>query len=205
MISLRLSIIVLAGLVVAVVAAGLYLLSPAPRPAAPGAEMAVAPGFSLGGSFDLVDHTGRTVTQEDFAGDYLLIYFGYTYCPDVCPTELGTMLAAVDLLGDKGRRVRPILITVDPARDTANALAQYVSLFDPRLVGLTGSEQQIATVTKAYRVFYAKAETGKHDDYLMDHSAFIYLMGPDGDFRAMFRHGAAPEPLAEALSRHIKG
>ncbi len=192
MISLRLPIVILT---VVVVATGLHLLRPA----------ATAPGFSLGGPFALVDHTGRTVTDKDLAEWYLLIFFGYTYCREICPTELGTMLAALDLLGDAGRDIRPILITVDPERDTSEALSQYVSLLDPRLVGLTGSAEQIAKVASAYRVLYAKVKMGYDDDYLMDHSAFIYLMGPEGDFRAMFRRGSTPERLAAAISRHIKG
>jgi len=160
---------------------------------------------SVGGPFTLVDTTGTTVTEQSFRGKWMLVYFGYTFCPDVCPTELQTIATALDALGPSADKVAPIFITVDPERDTVPALAEYVKLFDTRLVGLTGSEAQITAATRAYRVYYAKANAKDSSSYLMDHSSFIYLMGPDGTFRALFRQGIAPEELAAALRTRIAG
>jgi protein SCO1/2 len=162
-------------------------------------------GMVLGGPFSLVDHTGRAVTEADFAGRFLLVYFGFTYCPDVCPTELGTIAAALDALEDQGARVTPVLITVDPERDTPEALADYVSRFHPRMVGLTGTPQQIAAVARAYRVFYAKVNRPEMTQYLVDHSSFIYLVGPDARVRALFRPEMAPEAIAQAIRGQLRG
>jgi len=162
-------------------------------------------GMVLGGPFSLVDHTGRAVTEADFAGRFLLVYFGFTYCPDVCPTELGTIAAALDALEEQGARVTPVLITVDPERDTPEALADYVSRFHPRMVGLTGTPQQIAAVARAYRVFYAKVNRPEMTQYLVDHSSFIYLVGPDARVRALFRPEMAPEAIAQAVRGQLRG
>jgi len=143
------------------------------------------------------------VTEATFHGRWMLVYFGFTYCPDVCPTELQTMSSALDRLGPQARQVVPIFITVDPERDTPAALAEYVKLFDERMVGLTGSKEQIAAAAKAYRVYYARAKANGTTDYLMDHSSFIYLIGPDGGFRALFRHGIAAQEMAESLKSRL--
>ena len=162
-------------------------------------------GLTLGGPFTLVDETGSTVTERDFADGWMLIYFGFTYCPDICPTELGTMAAALDALGAAGERVVPILITIDPQRDTPAALADYVSRFHPRMRGLTGTPEQIADVARRYRVYYAKARRADAGDYLMDHSSFIYLVGPDGRVRTLFRPDTAPEAMAAAIGAQLRG
>ena len=161
----------------------------------------------IGGSFTLTDQDGRTVTDADYRGKYLLVYFGYTYCPDVCPTELGAMARAVDLLGVQGEKVQPLLISVDPERDTVAHLKEYVPLFHPRLVGLTGTPEQVKAVAKAYRVYYAKAplKDGRPDEYLMDHSSFIYLMGPDGRFLGVYPAGTTADRLAQDLGTRIAG
>jgi protein SCO1/2 len=166
-----------------------------------------ATAASIGGPFTLTDHTGRTVTEQDLLGRYSLIYFGYSYCPDVCPTELGAMARAIDLLGPQADKVQPILITIDPERDTVSHLSEYVALFHPRLVGLTGTPEQIATAVKAYRVYAAKRPTegGKSLDYLMDHSGFLYLMGPDGKFLRVFPAGTPGEDLAQDLRERLAG
>ncbi len=187
------------GLVVAAIGFGVF---PMPRFGSGGDSPAglVKSAFKVGGPFTLVDHTGKTVTDADFRGRYLLIYFGYTYCPDVCPTTLQTMTQALDLLGEKAERVQPLFITVDPERDTADVLADYVTAFHPRLIGLTGAADQIARAAKAYGVYYAKAEPSEPDaPYLMDHSSFVYLMGPDGRYLTVFPHGTAPEDMAKTL------
>ena len=175
----------------------------APAPSSGGVQL--PQGMVLGGPFSLVDHTGRAVTEADFAGRFLLVYFGFTYCPDVCPTELGTIAAALDALEEQGARVTPVLITVDPERDTPEALADYVSRFHPRMVGLTGTAQQVAAVARAYRVFYAKVNRPEMTQYLVDHSSFIYLVGPDARVRALFRPEMTPEAIAQAVRGQLRG
>lgn len=165
----------------------------------------IAQGVSIGGPFSLVDQNGQAVTDRDFAGRALLIYFGYTYCPDVCPTELGIVAAALDAMGPAGERVTPIFITVDPDRDTPAALADYVSRFHPRMIGLTGSAEQVAQAARAYRVYYAKVHPRDSTDYLMDHSSFIYLVGPDGRVKSLFRPETSPEAIAAAATAQLGG
>ena len=174
-----------------------------PTPAAGGLQLPM--GLSLGGAFTLTDQTGRDVTERDFAGRFLLVYFGFTYCPDVCPTELGTMAAAIDAMGAQGASVTPVLITVDPERDTPAHLADYVSRFHPRMIGLTGTTQQIAQVARAYRVYYARVRPRDAGDYLMDHSSFTYLVGPDGRVRQLFRPEMPPEAMAAAILAQLRG
>jgi cytochrome oxidase Cu insertion factor (SCO1/SenC/PrrC family) len=173
-----------------------------PAPSAGGIQL--AQGVALGGPFTLVDHTGREVTERDFAGRAVLLYFGYTYCPDVCPTELGTIAAALDAMGPAGDRVTPVFITIDPERDTQAALADYVSRFHPRMVGLTGTTAQIAQAARAYRVYYAKVRPREMGDYLMDHSSFIYFLGPDGRVRSLFRPETTPEAIAAAVAAQLR-
>lgn len=165
--------------------------------------IAVPGGVTLGGPFALVNTAGETVTDASFRGRWMLVYFGYTFCPDVCPTELQTMSAALDLLGPLAERIVPVFITVDPERDTPATLAEYVKLFDARLVGLTGSKDQVAAAAKSYRVYFARAKSKDSSDYLMDHSSFLYLVGPDGGFRALFKQGMGPPELAEALKARV--
>lgn len=175
-------------------------------PEAPSAGGVQLPqGLALGGPFSLVDQTGRSVTEADFAGRTLLVYFGFTYCPDVCPTELGIIAAAIDELGEQGAQVTPVLISIDPERDTPEALADYVSRFHPRMVGLTGTPAQVAAAARAYRVFYAKVERPDMSAYLMDHSSFIYLVGPDGKVRTLFRPESSPEAIAQSVRAHLSG
>ena len=160
---------------------------------------------AIGGPFELSDHTGKVATDADFRGRYMLIYFGYTYCPDVCPTSLSRNMEALDALGETAEKVTPILISVDPERDTPAQLADYVDFFDSRLVGLTGSAEQVAKAAQAYRVYYAKAagETEDPETYLVDHSSFTYLMGPDGQFVDFYRHNITPEDMATRLRSHL--
>ena len=174
-----------------------------PAPAAGGVQ--IPQGLSLGGPFSLTDQSGKPVTEHDFAGRWMLLYFGYTFCPDVCPTELGSLVAAVDALGAAAEQVVPVFITIDPQRDTPAQLADYVSRFDPRLQGLTGTPEQIAEVARRYRVYYARAQRAETTDYLMDHSSFIYLVGPDGRVRSLFRPETKPEDMAAAIAAQIGG
>lgn len=157
----------------------------------------------IGGPFELVDQDARPVTEADFKGKFLLIYFGYTYCPDACPTALGVMAAAIGKLDVAGERVTPMLISIDPARDTPQALKDYVGNFHPRMVGLTGTPEQVAKAAKAYRVYFQKASGATGPDYLMDHSNLIYLMDADGKFLTFFGPQATPDEVAEALRRYL--
>lgn len=178
------------------------------KPGDRAAPATARPAVSVGGPFQLVDHTGKNITEADYRGRFMLIFFGYGYCPDVCPTELATMAAAMDLLGDRAEKIQPLFISVDPMRDTPAFLADYVVNFHPRLVGLTGTAEQVAAAAKAYRVFYARSgaviydQSGKpaSDDYFMDHSAFVYLMGPDGEYRTMFRRATTPQTMAGTIA-----
>ena len=143
------------------------------------------------------------MTERDYAGRWMLVYFGYTFCPDVCPTELGTMVAALDALGPAGAAVVPVFITVDPQRDTPDHLADYVGRFHPRLQGLTGTPDQVADAARRYRVYYSKVERAEMTDYLMNHSGFIYLVGPDAKVRTLFRPGMTPEAMAAAVAAQL--
>ncbi|MGG5886090.1 SCO family protein [Falsiroseomonas sp. HC035] len=181
---------------------GSFVGADMPAPSAGGVQL--PQGLALGGPFSLVDQSGKPVTEADFAGRFLLVYFGFTYCPDVCPTELGTIATAIDALEEQGAQVTPMLITIDPERDTPEALADYVSRFHPRMVGLTGSPEQVAAAARAYRVYYAKAQRPEMSAYLMDHSSFIYLVGPDGRVRTLFRPETTPEAIAQSVRAHLR-
>lgn len=155
---------------------------------------------TIGGPFTLTDETGHEVTDADFTGKYMLIYFGFTSCPDVCPTELQAMTTAIDALGAAGDNIQPVLVSVDPERDTPEVLAPYVKQFSPRLKGLTGTPDQLAAVAKEYKVFYEKVkDETSSDDYTMDHSSVVYLMGPDGKFLTFFGPGTTPDKMAEKI------
>jgi len=160
-------------------------------------------GIQVGGPFQLTDTAGHAVTDASYRGKWMLVYFGYTYCPDVCPTELQAVAAGLDKLGPLAARVAPLFITVDPERDTQATLAEYVKLFDDRLVGLTGSPDQIAAAAKAYRVYYAKVTPKNGGAYLMDHSSFLYLMGPDGQLRALFKPGMDGTQIADGIRERM--
>jgi protein SCO1/2 len=153
----------------------------------------------VGGPFALVDHTGTRRTDADFRGKLLLVYFGFTYCPDVCPTDLQDIGLALDRLGPAGDAVQPLFITLDPQRDTAEHLKDYLALFHPRLIGLTGDAAAIHKAADAYKVYYAKVPNARGDDYTVDHSAFIYVMGVDGAYLGFFPPGTPPERIAESI------
>ncbi|MGO9545618.1 MAG: SCO family protein [Rhodomicrobium sp.] len=157
----------------------------------------------IGGHFILVDQNGKTVLDEDYRGSFLLITFGYTHCPDVCPTTLQGMASALDILGPDGAKVRPIFITVDPNRDTPAVLKDYTESFGPRFVGLTGPEAYIADAAAKFKIKYSKVENATLG-YSIDHTAGIFLMGPDGSFLARFPHDLAPDLLAARLRERLK-
>ncbi|MCK1745655.1 SCO family protein [Bradyrhizobium sp. 139] len=154
----------------------------------------------VGGPFALTDHTGKARTDRDFRGELMLVYFGFTYCPDVCPTDLMAIGQTLDLLGADAEKVQPLFITVDPERDTAEHLADYVTLFHPRLIGLTGGLDAIREAADAYKVYFAKVATGKGDaNYTVDHTAYIYLMDRDGKYLGFFPPGTSAERMLEII------
>ena len=156
---------------------------------------------TVGGPFELVDGDGKTVTEKNFAGKPLLVYFGYTYCPDVCPTELAAMSDALDLMSpDEAKQFQPLFVTIDPERDTPEIMKDYVQNFYPTMVGLTGSVEQIRKAAQAYRVYYAKSEPkNAGEPYLMDHSSFIYVMDKQGRYVRHFGMGVSPNDIAAGL------
>lgn len=158
----------------------------------------------VGGPFTLVDQTGKTVTDTDFRGRHMLVFFGFTHCPDICPAELQVLAATLEALGPEASKVVPIFISVDPERDTPEVMADYVKNFGDKFVGLTGSPEQVAAAAKAYRVSYAKfKEKDSATDYSVDHSALVYLMGPNGDYLTHFPYGTSAEKMAETLRRYL--
>jgi cytochrome oxidase Cu insertion factor (SCO1/SenC/PrrC family) len=160
---------------------------------------------SIGGPFTLINAEGKPVTDRDFLGKYMLIYFGYTFCPDICPTTLAKMAAALDKLGAKADRVQPLFITIDPRRDTPSLIGQYTAALSSRLIGLTGTAEQVASVEKEYRVYAAEHRTGNGpDDYTMDHSEIVYLMGPDGRFVAVIRADDDADAMAADISKSLR-
>jgi protein SCO1/2 len=172
----------------------------------PAAEQAQAPAdVPIGGAFTLVDQNGREVKDEEFRGRLMLVYFGYTYCPDMCPLGLTTIASALDALPVEDRdQVAPVFITVDPERDTVQVMKDYVGQFSPHLVGLTGSEAAIEAALRAYRVYARKSDAEAADgSYLVDHSTFTYLMGRDGAYVTHFGHATTPEEMAEKIAAAI--
>ncbi|MEP3115427.1 SCO family protein [Nisaea sp.] len=160
----------------------------------------------VGGPFTLTDETGAALSNEDLKGNYMLVFFGYTYCPDVCPTTLTVMTQALDMLDPEvADKVEPVFITIDPTRDTSKALGDYSQHFHDKIHYLTGTPEQIADVAKAYRVFYQKVESEEFSDYLMDHSTITYVMGPNGRYVSHFGFDATPEAIAKDLTTRIAG
>jgi protein SCO1/2 len=200
-----LSVVVL----LAVVAAGAFWRPG--DPPSPGATVTEAspPEDEFGGSFSLTDQYGMRRTDMDFRGKYMLIFFGYTYCPDVCPTTLAVEAEALDRLGERASRIAPIFITVDPQRDTPDKLKSYLSAFDaqppssrPNFVGLTGTGEEIAKAAEAYEVYYRAHLDGRFggaEGYSVDHSGHVYLMSPEGKFVAYYSQGISPDELAADL------
>ena len=157
----------------------------------------------VGGPFELVDHAGRTRTEHDFRGKLLLVYFGFTYCPDICPTDLQAIGLALDKLGRDAESVQPLFISVDPARDTPKHLADYVKLFHPRLIGLSGSAEAIRKAADAYKVYYTKVDLNRDGGYTVDHTAFIYLMDREANYLGFFPPGTSSERMVEIIKPHL--
>ena len=185
------------------VAGVLYLTNKTVRDAA---KTAMAP--AVGGPFSLIDHKGRAVTDLDYRGKLMIVYFGYTSCPDICPTDLHKIGQALDALGEDAVRVQPLFITMDPERDTVEAMADYVGHVHPNLIGLTGSLEQVKVAAKSYSVYYAKAypegsEEGANN-YLLDHMTMTYLMGPDGVLLEILPHSTPVDKLVGKIRGHLE-
>jgi protein SCO1 len=165
--------------------------------------------FKIGGPFSLTDHDGKGVTDRDFRDRFMLIYFGYTYCPDICPTNLQVMGTALSALGAKDQnavaRVTPIFITIDPQRDTSELLKEYVANFHPNMVGLWGDDAQTKAMADAYRLHFLKVvpEGSAPEDYLMSHSSITFLMGPEGELVTLFPHDTSPEKMEAVLGKYL--
>jgi protein SCO1/2 len=159
---------------------------------------------AIGGPFSLIDQDRVPRTEKDYSGKFMLVFFGYTFCPDVCPTTLAVISAALDKLGPRADKIVPIFISVDPKRDTPEKLKNYLASFGPRFVGLTGADKNVAEAAKAYRVYY-QAHTGEGDNYSVDHSSVIYLMSPDGRFIVNYSLETSPDALAQDLGTRLLG
>jgi protein SCO1/2 len=157
----------------------------------------------IGGHFSLTAPDGTEVTDRSFPGKWLLLYFGYTFCPDACPTALNTIAEVLDELGTLAEQIQPIFITVDRQRDTPAVLAEYVKAFHPRLIGLTGSAAQIAAAAKDFRVFYQVRQLG-NDEYAIDHSSYVYVIDPDGRVVERITGNLQGHPVAAELQRLIQ-
>ena len=153
----------------------------------------------IGGPFTLTDQTGRLRSDTEFRGKLMLIYFGYTFCPDICPTDLMTITETLDALGEAGAAVQPIFITLDPERDTVERLAEYVPSFHKRLIGLTGAPEDIRKVALAYKVYYARKDNGPGEDYTIDHTGVTYLVGREGEYLGFVPPQTSPQRLTEVI------
>lgn len=184
-------------------------MAAAPENVLPGKLPKGLPTRLFGGPFDLIDHHGKARTDQDFQGQFMLLFFGYTYCPDICPTNLQALSAALDMSApDVAGRVQPLFVSIDPDRDRPEVLKDYVSHFHPRLLGLTGTEAQVRRIAKAYRIHRSKVvtdATAPADDYLVNHSSLTYLMAPDGSFLTIFPHDTPADKIATALRRYVPG
>lgn len=186
-----------------VAAAGLSFLV-YPERIVSGSRMVTTGTAAIGGPFELVATDGQTVTDQTYRGKWLLIYFGYTFCPDACPTALNSMSVALEKLGSRAGKFQPLFVTVDPQRDTRDVMANYLTSFDPRIIGLTGTKDQIDRVIKVYRLYVSR---GKPDaegkDYLVSHSSFLYLMDPQGAFVSVIHSDATGEEIATRLRKEM--
>jgi protein SCO1/2 len=195
--------ILLVGAIALMVIAGgglaALLLIPAPL-----TQVRTSIAGAMGGPFTLTASDGRTVTDETYRGKWMLIYFGYTSCPDACPTALNNMGVALDRLGSEAAALQPVFITVDPKRDTPEALAEYLKSFDPHIAALSGTDEQVAAVVKEYHV-YVEVQPGGGKDYLVNHSSFFYLINPEGNFVNIIHGDVSGEELANKIRQLRKG
>jgi protein SCO1/2 len=199
----RLLIILVAGFLIGALAGAAALVL---SRSAPDRSVTTSGKALVGGPFTLVDQHGKTVTDQDFRGRYMLIFFGFTHCPDICPAELQVISESLDALGPKAEKVVPVFVTLDPERDPPEVMGEYVKNFGSNFVGLTGSPEAIAEAAKAYRVTLSKFEYKGQDGnygYSIDHSTFAYLMSPDGEYVTHFNYGTPADKVTETLRRYL--
>ncbi len=184
----------------------LYLSSSYAVVEAADSEPSTPAATEIRAKFSLVDHQGRAVTENTYRGKWLLVFFGYTSCPDICPLTLYDIALAMKALDEDGDRVQPIFVSVDPERDTVDVLAKYIPSFGPSIVGLTGEPEQVKQTAQSFRVYYEKvAIPGNPEAYTMDHQSYIYLIRPDGEFETVFPHGMSVDRMVTALRLYIGG
>ena len=198
---MRNAVMTLGGLVFAgLAAAAIFMALKQPEGPVSPAAVNIA-GAEIGGPFTLTDHTGARVTSVGLIDGPALIYFGYTFCPDICPVDVAVMASAVDLLAEQGFEVTPVFVTIDPARDTPEALTYYAEAMHPRMIALTGTEAEVKAAANAYRVYYERVDLeDSAAGYLMSHSTFTYFVMPDG-LKALFRNNFPPEEMAGEIAR----
>jgi protein SCO1/2 len=186
---------------------GWWLLAPPSeppqRPAAELMDVIMWNKEPIGGPFALIDHTGKARTDADFRGKLLLIYFGFTFCSDACPTDLQSIATAVDRLGAAGGRVQPLFVSLDPEVDTPEQLKGYVGLFHPRLIGLTGDRREIRRLAAAYKVYFAKSEPAKQGDRGIDHFGFVFLLDAAGRYLGFFPPGTPADRMVQGIRPHL--
>ena len=190
------------------VAAGAWLFTAQEPPRRSAAELMDVLMWNrepVGAPFTLTDHNGKPRTDADFQGKLMLIYFGFTFCSDVCPTDLVAIASAMDELGPASEALQPLFVTVDPEKDTPEQLKEYVRLFHPRLIGLTGDARQIRKLTSAYKVYFAKAEPAKAADRGIEHTGYMYLMGRDGRYLGFFPPGTSADRMVDVIRPLIGG
>lgn len=192
---------------VAALAAALVIavLAAACSPSKPSFQNTDVTGAEFGRELSLTDHTGKARTLTDFKGKVVAVFFGFTQCPDVCPTTLATMKAVKDKLGADGDRLQVVFVSVDPERDTPEFLAKYVTAFDPSFIGLTGSPDAIAQTAKAFKVFFQKVPGKTPESYTIDHTASTYLYDPQGRLRLFVRHGQSADAIAQDINALLGG
>lgn len=186
----------LAAVVLAVMIGGTAVWTTLARDTQCGGNAIAGGSAAIGGPFELLDGSGRVVSDSDVIDGPVLVYFGYTFCPDVCPFDVARNVLAVDILEEQGVDVAPVFISVDPDRDTPEVMASYGEAMHPKMIALTGSAEQVKAAAQAYKVYYAKG-SGEGDNYLMDHSTFTYLMLPESGLATYFGRTVTPEEMAE--------
>ena len=181
---------------------GIFTIATAPQQSTAPQQQSSVP---IGGPFEMVDHNGNTVTDATYSGRFMLIYFGFTYCPDICPTELQKVSTALGALSQQERgALQPLFVTVDPERDTVAEMAGYVGHFHEDLIGLTGTADQVSKMAEAYRVWYKKMDDPDSTaGYTMEHTSILYFMGPDGDYVDHFTFATKSDEMAARISKHI--
>ncbi len=200
-------ILALAAAGVLATAGTLLVMRPAPRtltsgPAIVGKTIRTGTA-TIGGPFTLISTNGESVSDQSYRGKWLLIFFVYTFCPDLCPTSLNDMSVALEKLGRAASDIQPLFITVDPQRDTREVMAEYLKSFDPRIVGLTGTQAQIDSVVKEYRVYAERQKAEGDDNYLVSHSGYIYLMDPRGTFVNVIQGSTSGEEIAAWVRKEM--